>query len=160
MAAYNFPNLPTPGQKYPFPAEPGKTQYEWTGSVWNIVSPFVQIGDQEAYNNYLWPTYDGLPGTQLTSDGAGNLAWEAAASTTFALVSLNEAFDGVKTSFTLVNPGTTTPFVPTPPSNILVFLGGVPQIPNTAYTITGSTIQFTEAPLAGSTFYAISSKVT
>lgn len=160
MAAYNFPNSPSLNQYYPDPPEAGKTQYKWDGSVWQIVTPFVQTGRQDAYNNYEWPTAVGSVGTQLTSDGSGGLTWEQSAFTTFALVSINEAFDGVRTSFTLVNPGTTTPFIPTPSSNILVFLGGVPQIPNTAYSIIGSTIEFTEAPLAGSTFYAISSKVT
>jgi hypothetical protein len=42
---------------------------------------------------------------------------------------------------------------------LIVFLGGVPQIPSAAYIVTPgtSTIQFLEAPLAGTTFYAISS---
>jgi hypothetical protein len=52
-----------------------------------------------------------------------------------------------------------TAFTPTPVGNILVFLGGVPQIPGSAYTITGATIQFLGAPLAGTTFYAISSTI-
>jgi hypothetical protein len=49
-----------------------------------------------------------------------------------------------------------TPFTPVPSANIVVFLGGVPQQPNAAYTVAGSTITFTEAPLAGTLFYAIS----
>jgi hypothetical protein len=41
----------------------------------------------------------------------------------------------------------------------VVFLGGVPQIPVNSYTVAGDTITFTEAPLVGSTFYAISSVI-
>lgn len=159
MAAYNFPNTPSVGQLYPNPAEVGKTQYKWDGSVWQIVTPFIQTGSQTAYNDYLWPMTAGANGSQLTTDGGGNLAWLPSAVTTFVLVGVYEPFDGIRTSFTLVTPGTSTPFIPVPSSNILVFLGGVPQIPNSSYVVIGSTIEFTEPPLAGSTFYAISSEV-
>jgi hypothetical protein len=74
---------------------------------------------------------------------------------------LLEPFDGTQIAFTLVEAGTTTPFVPVPSTNLVVFLGGVPQIPFNAYAVTPttSTIIFTEAPLLGTTFYAISNVI-
>ena len=74
---------------------------------------------------------------------------------------IRDSFDGVRVAFTLeTNPGG-VPFIPDPPTNIVVFLGGVPQVPAAAYSINPgtSTITFTEAPLAGTTFYAISNIV-
>jgi hypothetical protein len=73
------------------------------------------------------------------------------------ILALLEPIDGTRQAFTLVVAGTTNPFSPAPSTNIVVFLGGVPQIPTAAYSIFTNTITFTEAPLTGSTFYAISS---
>lgn len=157
-----FPTTPSVGEVYPLdPGTSGVTQYQWDGAKWNAVFSTVSLGaaNQGAFNQYQWPSTDGPAGYQLTTDGAGNLAWDVTAGPNFVLVSLLEPFDGVQTAFTLVSPGTANPFAPTPPGNILVFLGGVPQIPTAAYTVSGSTITFTEPPVSGSTFYAISSTV-
>lgn len=45
---------------------------------------------------------------------------------------------------------------PNPSTNLTVFLAGVPQTPGAtnSYTVSGSTISFTEAPVPGATFYA------
>ena len=162
MAALTFPATPSIGDVYPAdPGTSGVTQYKWDGTKWNAVLPTVSLGtaNQDAYNQYQWPTADGTLGEQLTTDGAGNLSWAASAGPSFVLVELLESFDGVRTLFTMVSPGTTNPYTPLPAGNILVFLGGVPQIPNAAYAISGSTISFTEPPIAGSVFYAISTIV-
>jgi len=56
-------------------------------------------------------------------------------------------FNGLLTTFALEIGG--TPTAPTPATNLLVFLGGVPQIAGAAYSVVGSFIEFSEAPPAG-----------
>ncbi len=67
---------------------------------------------------------------------------------------ISGSFDGIARSFPLTIGG--VPTAPMPTSNIMVFLGGVLQIPGAlnAYTITGSTITFFSAPADDTTFYA------
>ena len=159
-----FPATPTPGQRIPIdPGTSGLSQYEWnnTKGVWNTVDTSVSLGvaNQTAYNQYQWPLADGAPDEQLTTDGAGNLTWGVTAATSLQMLSVLESFNGTQKAFTLVLPGTTTPFSPTPSTNLVVFLGGVPQTPGASYTVATNTITFTEAPLFGSTFYAITSVV-
>lgn len=168
MAALVFPSAPSAGDRYPInPGTSGVTQYEWDGFKWNAVLNTVSLGvanqgagvGTNTFNAYQWPATDGTAGLQLTTDGAGNLSWGVTASPSLEVLSVLEPFDGVRFSFTLVKTGTSTPFSPNPSSNIVVFLGGVPQIPTASYTVSGSTLSFNEIPLAGSTFYAISSTV-
>lgn len=159
MAALDFPPAPTPGQLYPSPAVSGVTQYYWdnTVGVWNTMATFVKLNNPNAYNSYVWPLTDGQPGQQLETDGAGNLSWQNAADPEFFYLGLDPSvpFDGVQTTFTLIDPVTTNAYTPTPASNIEVFLGGVPQEYSTAYTITGAQINFTNPPLTGTTFFAV-----
>lgn len=153
-----FPYLPVVGDLYPEnPGEGGVTQYRWDGEKWNAVAPFVSLGyeNQYAYNTYQWPRTIGESGDQLTVDDLGRLAWLPAAVPTFTALTLLEPFDDVSVSFTLVNVATGQPFTPFPVENIIVFVGGVPQTPGDAYTVSGSTITFTEAPLVGTNFYAL-----
>jgi len=158
-----FPATPAIGDLYPAdPGTSGVTQYIWRGDRWDAVTSMVALGtaNQGAYNQYQWPATDApTPGLQLTSDAAGTLTWEVPAAPTMQILGLLEPFDGVNTAFTFVESGTTTPFTPVPSTNVIVFLGGVPQIPTAAYTTAGNTITFTEAPLVGTTFYAISNVV-
>jgi hypothetical protein len=121
----------------------------------------VSLGspNQGAYNDYTWPLSSGSPNEQLTTDGTGSLSWAPSATPSLQVLSLLELFDGVQKAFTLVEFGSTTLFSPAPSDNIVVFLGGVPQQPAASYTISTNTITFTEAPLAGTVFYAISSIV-
>lgn len=158
-----FPDAPTPGELYPIdPGTSGVTQYRWnnTKGTWDAVLSTVSLGTQNqgAYNQYQWPAADGPAGYQLTTDGNGNLTWEVTAAPALQVISLLEPFDGVRQAFTMVKYLTTTPFIPNPSTNLVVFLGGVPQMPSGAYSVTPGTdtIIFTEPPLAGSTFYAIS----
>ena len=79
------------------------------------------------------------------------------AAATYSIQNIDDisgGFDGLQKSFTLTIGGST--YSPVPPSNISVYVGGVPQIPGAgnAYTISGSTITFSEAPSADSSFYA------
>jgi len=67
---------------------------------------------------------------------------------------ISVSFNGTTTSFPLTIGGTA--YTPNPAGNIMVFLGGIAQIPGAgnAYTVSGSTITFEEAPLTGASFYA------
>jgi hypothetical protein len=164
MTALIFPTTPTVGQRFPVnPGTAGISQWQWTGTRWNAVLSTVSLGptNQDAFNAYEWPNTDGTVGTQLTTDGTGNLTWAVPGTGTLVALSIDSAtpFDGLTTSFTLVTSGTSTPFTPFPSTNIVVFLGGVPQTPAAAYSVTGSTINFVSAPPIGTTFYAISSVV-
>ena len=159
-----FPATPTVGQLYPAdPGTAGTSQWVWTGTRWDAVISTLSLGatNQGAFNSYLWPGTDGPAGYQLQTDGAGNLTWEVTGTGNLVALSIDPStpFDGLTVSFPLVLLGTTTPFTPNPSTNIVVFLGGVPQTPTNAYSIAGATVVFTAAPLAGTTFYAVSSDV-
>jgi hypothetical protein len=164
MAALVFPVAPTLNQKYPAnPGTSGVTQWQWDGSKWNVVTPSVSLGvaNQTAFNRYKWPLTDGASGQQLTTNGAGILRWEVPASTELVLLdNISSQFNNLETSFFLELGGAA--FTPTPSTNILVFLGGVPQIPgaSNAYEIVGDVIIFASAPALGTTFYAISSVIS
>jgi len=160
MPAIVFPSSPTPGQLYdPNPGVSGVTQYRWNNikGTWDAVLSSVSLGspNQGAFNDYQWPATDGPAGYQLQTDGAGNLSWSLEANTSIQALGLSTLIDGVSFTYTLTELGTSTFFTPTPSTNIVVFLGGVPQTP-TAYSVTGNQITFTDAPPAGATFYGIS----
>lgn len=158
-----FPSPASIGDIYPAdPGVSGVTQYQYDGTKWNAVPSLVSLGvaNQGAFNTYQWPAADGAAGYQLTTDGAGNLSWDVTSAPSLVILSLLEPFAPPKVDFTLSQDGV-NPFAPSPSNNLVVFLGGVPQIPGLsgAYTVAGSTITFTEAPLVGTTFYAISNVV-
>ena len=160
MAALVFPASPTLNQRFPAnPGTAGISQWQWDGAKWNAVLSTISLGatNQDAYNTYQWPNTDGAANKQLTTNGSGTLSWADPASPSLQVLSLLEVPDGVLQSFTLVEAGTLIPFAPNPSTNIVVFLGGVPQIPQASYAVSTNTITFTEAPLIGTTFYAISS---
>jgi len=163
MPALNFPVGPSVGDLYPVdPGTSGVSQYRYDGVKWNTVTPMVSLGvvNQGAFNTYQWPATDGVANRQLTTDGAGNLSWDLPAAANLEILGLLEPFDDVNIAFTLVYAGTTNPFTPVPSTNVVIFLGGVPQLPNgVAYTVSGSTVTFTAPPQVGTTFYAISSVV-
>ena len=162
MPALNFPVGPTIGDLYPTdPGVSGVTQYQWDGAKWNAVTSMVSLGtaNQGAFNNYTWPSTDGVANRQLTTDGTGNLSWAVPASSNLEILGFLEPFDGVSIAFTLVLAGTSTPFTPVPSTNVVIFLGGVPQIPTASYTVSGNTVTFTAPPLVGTTVYAISSVI-
>ncbi len=157
-----FPVGPTIGDLYPpDPGTSGVSQYIWRGDRWDAVTPMVSLGvaNQGAYNQYQWPATSGTNGLQLTTDGAGTLSWSSPAAPNLEILGLLEPFDGVNIAFTLIYAGTTNPFTPVPSTNVVIFLGGVPQTPSVSYSVSGNTVTFTAPPLAGTTFYALSSVV-
>jgi hypothetical protein len=157
--AITFPVPPvTVGTLYPAdPGTSGVTQYRWDGIKWVAVPSTVSLGspNQGAYNDYQWPATAGAVGRQLTTDGLGNLSWSGEADVSIQALGLSTLIDGVSFTYTLTELGTPVFFTPTPSTNIVVFLGGVPQTP-TSYSISGNQITFTDAPPAGTTFYGIS----
>jgi hypothetical protein len=69
---------------------------------------------------------------------------------------LSPQFNGVKKNFTLRIGG--APYTPNPPTNVMLFIGGVPQLVGSAFTLTGANVLFSEAPLATATFVGITVK--
>ena len=96
----------------------------------------------------------GLNGTVLTADTTQPTGLKWVSPGIYNLDDISGSFDGATLTFNLAILG--VPYAPNPLSNISVFLGGIAQTPGAlyAYTITGSSIIFTSAPLAGTTFYA------
>lgn len=157
-----FPPTPTTGDLFPVdPGLSGVTQWQYDGTKWNAVLSTVSLGatNQGSFNAYQWPATDGPAGYQLQTDGTGNLSWALEANTSIQAVGITPLINGIDVTYTLVEYGTGTFFTPTPSTNLVVFLGGVPQIPGVDYTIAGNLITFLGLPPAGTVFYAISSIV-
>jgi hypothetical protein len=103
----------------------------------------------------------GTDGQVLVADSTtvSGLKWSTAGAVTFVnLDDVSAGFDGLATSFPLTIG--TVPYTPSPSTNIMVFVGGVAQVPGAgnAYIVVGSNISFTSAPPAGATFYATTVK--
>jgi hypothetical protein len=101
----------------------------------------------------------GTNGQSLVVDSttASGLKWSTPAVVTFQFQTLDDvsaSFNGATVSFPLSIGA--VPYTPNPSTNIMVFVGGVVQIPgaSNAYTVTGSNITFTSAPPTGASFYA------
>lgn len=90
-------------------------------------------------------------------DGNGVLSVNASALPQASLLNLGvlESIDGIEDTFTLVLYGTTTPVTLSNPGNLVVFLGGVPQLPGISYTVNANQITFVTPPPAGIYFLAI-----
>jgi hypothetical protein len=92
-------------------------------------------------------------GVNITADGTLSVS-----SLISLLDNISPGFDGSQTDFTLTING--VPFRPTAPQNILVTVGGIIQSATLAYVTSGTTISFTSAPPAGSTFYGLAFNVS
>lgn len=66
---------------------------------------------------------------------------------------ISSHFNGSNTTFSLTSSGVAVS--PQTQQNLNIVLGGIPQEPGTAYTISGSTITFSEAPTTGTSFYGV-----
>lgn len=97
----------------------------------------------------------GTNGQVLKADSTTTtgLTW-AAPFAFYTLDNISAGFNGINKIFNLSIGGVA--YTPSPTSNIMVFLGGVAQIPGVgnAYTVAGSTITFDSAPPANTSFYA------
>lgn len=162
MPAYVFPASPVNGQRYPSnPGTSGATQYEWDSAagVWKVVSNFVRTNNQTAYNSYVWSNSKAsVDGYQLTdNDADGVLSWEIPGGPFFYLDdTVSAQFNGVQTDFNLLRNG--LPFIPDPPTNLIVVVGGIVQSYGTSFTILNDVIRFSYPPAAGASFCAISNR--
>ena len=66
---------------------------------------------------------------------------------------ISSSFNGSDTSFTLQSGGVN--IVPQNEQSIIISISGVVQEPNTAYTVSGSTITFTGTPASTDTFFGV-----
>jgi hypothetical protein len=92
-------------------------------------------------------------GLNITSDGRIDVT---SATEDYAVIAnIAGQFNGVKTSFDLLENG--VQIFPTDVTRVWIFLGGVFQTPGSAFTLTAgqSTITFTEPPEPGTTFYGV-----
>ena len=137
------------------------------GFVSGVVLPTPSLNNKEYFVIVTVPgtfTPTGSPavtvndGDWLVSDGSTWLLYAVGPTppTPPGLVFLDDLtsqFNGTRVSFILRAGGVAI----TPGTNLLVFLGGVPQIPGAtaSYTLSGSTITFTEAPRTGTTFVGV-----
>ncbi|MFZ9315655.1 MAG: hypothetical protein ACO24P_00270 [Candidatus Nanopelagicaceae bacterium] len=69
---------------------------------------------------------------------------------------ISGSFNGTQTNFTLQELGQN--YLPSFNDSLLIFLGGVVQIKDASYSMDGSVITFSEAPVAGTTFLALDFK--
>lgn len=86
----------------------------------------------------------GSAGYAVITDGTGNLSWSAVSSSGTGFTNITrDAFtgNGVQTTFNLTS-------TPTLPHAVQVVIGGLVQL-ETSYTVSGSTIVFSTAPLNG-----------
>ena len=66
---------------------------------------------------------------------------------------ISGSFNGTLTSFTLQSGGVNV--IPTNEQSCIISISGVVQYPNDAFTVSGSTITFTSAPLASDSFSGV-----
>ena len=98
-------------------------------------------------------------GDWFVSDGAAwlyyNVGPNVATATFIQIDDIAVQFNGTRVAFVLRIGGTA--YAPGSASNILLSVGGVLQVPGTSFTLAGSTVTFSEAPKAGTSFvgYAI-----
>ena len=90
-------------------------------------------------------------GISISPDGVITIA---AGATYTVLDSLSTRFNGVSVTFPLTSAG--IPFAPASPNSLLIFIGGVIQIPNVSFNVSGTNITFGSAPPTGATFYGVS----
>ena len=102
-------------------------------------------------NSMSWPTADGTNNQVLTTNGSGVLSWATAASgggggatavATAAFTTQDFTGNGVQTVFTLTT-------APTDVNYTLIAIDGVFQNRVSSYSVSGTTLTFTESPAAG-----------
>lgn len=89
-------------------------------------------------------------GVTIGSDGTLSIATGA---TYKVLDNISTLFNGVSTTFQLRIRNAAV--APASPNALMIFVGGVFQIPNIAFTVAGSNITFTSAPPSNATFYGL-----
>jgi len=90
-------------------------------------------------------------GLQISADGTISLAPN---STYTVLDNIASGFNGTQTQFQMRVSG--IPFIPPNFNSLLIFVGGIIQVPLNSYALSSSSITFTSPPPAGASFYGIS----
>lgn len=148
MAILTFPTSPLNGQIYPTAAPIGVNIYQWSSAdiTWRLLGPASGV------TAGTYGSATSIP--QITVDPTGRITFAQSIPIQFGLVFLDDIsslFDGTTLSFGLSVAGSPI----SPGTNLLIFIGGTPQIAGSSYTVSGSTISFTGAPPAGATFIGV-----
>jgi hypothetical protein len=168
--ALNFPSNPYDGQLYPDPAIPGAQQYVYNDTKGTWLTVFKGVETVLGINPIFITGTDNSPVVNIkdvttTESGAMTAADKVkldslsavslpSGSTYTTIDNISSGFNGVQRSFQIASSG--SPFSPIDAKSMLVFIGGVIQLPQVGFTISGSNIIFSSAPLSGATFYGIS----
>jgi len=117
---------------------------------------FVIVTTAGTFTPPASPSYTANAGDWVVSDGTQYLLYAVGPvpATPPGLVFLDDisaSFNGVTTIFALRVGGNLI----TPGSNLLLFVGGVPQVNGVAYNVAGNTVTFTEAPPANASFIGV-----
>jgi hypothetical protein len=112
---------------------------------------------EEGTLNLIPPTSSALggvkagPGIRILGDGQVTLA---PGSTFTVLDNLSSQFNGSRISFQITVNGTA--YSPVSSNYLLIFVGGIIQVPGQSFSVNGSALTFSAAPPTGSSFYGIS----
>lgn len=90
-------------------------------------------------------------GVSINAQGTISVAQGA---TFRVLDNISNGFNGVETTFQLTVGG--IPFTPFSPNALLIFVGGIFQIPGQGFTLSDNLIQFSSPPATDLTFYGVS----
>jgi hypothetical protein len=92
--------------------------------------------------------------TTITVDGTGALSVVGGGGAgSFLFLNHTPNPNGTITTFTMSSGG--TPYSPSPVGNLLVFVGGVPQVATANYNVAGSNITFSTAPATGASIILV-----
>jgi len=112
----------------------------------------VQTNGSLTVNNAT-PTFPGVvkpgAGLSVTPDGTLNSTGGLE-----VLRDISPGFNGIQTIFTLQRMNGSV-FTPAAATNLMIFVGGVIQIPGNSFAINNAQIIFTSAPPTGATFYGV-----
>lgn len=89
-------------------------------------------------------------GLQISPQGV----LSAASGGLVVLRDISSGFNGVQTAFTLTRVDGTT-YTPASSSSLLIFVGGILQVPGNAFSVSNAQIIFTQAPPTGASFYGL-----
>ena len=128
-----------------------------TPALFNVTNSNLDISasgtGQIRLNNMSWPSADGTNNQVLTTNGSGVLSWATAASgggggggasavASAAFTTQDFTGNGVQTNFTLST-------APIDVNYTLIAIDGVFQNRTSSYSVSGTTLTFTESPAVG-----------
>jgi hypothetical protein len=112
------------------------------GEAFNVTGATITFtGSPAAGTSFYGVVLGGVTGSTVTLSGFT------------VLDPISGQFDGSRTQFQMTAQGTA---INPPTQSLMIFVGGVNQVPGLAFTSTSSTLNFTSAPPAGASFYGVS----